>query len=251
LKKLTGKIALVTGAAQGIGQAIAIALAKEGAHVMLCDIASCAKTVSGMQKEGQGGSYSEFLVDMSAKETPLHLAQEGRRLGGIDILVNNAAIAVPRPFLDIEETLWQQTLLLNLQSPALLCQAIIPQMQEKGQGIIINMASDLGISGHPLLAPYSASKAALIALTRSLALAFSPLIRVNAIAPGPIDTPLLEQLGVPKEMLARSLPAKRLGTPEEVAATALFLPLMPLLFITDRCFAPMAAVSCPKFAAVL
>lgn len=222
MKKLTGKTALVTGSAQGIGQAIAIALAKEGAHVMLCDIASCAKTVSGIQKEGQG-SYSEFLVDMSVKETPLYLAQEGKRLGGVDILINNAAIAVPRPFLDIEETLWEQTLLLNLQSPALLCQAIIPQMQEKGQGIIINMASDLGISGHPLLAPYSASKAALIALTRSLALAFSPLIRVNAIAPGPIDTPLLEQLGVPKDMLAKSLPAKRLGTPDEVAATALFL----------------------------
>lgn len=222
MSALKHKTALVTGAAQGIGKAIAIALAKEGAHVLLCDLASSAPVADIIQAQGMG-SASALTVDLSAKDSVAVLAKEGEKRGGIDILVNNAGIGVPKAFLDLDEALWDRTLTINLKATAFLSQALIPQMQSKAQGVIINIVSDLGITGHPLLAHYSASKAALIALTRSLALAFAPVIRVNAIAPGPIDTPLLQNLGIPKEALIQSLPAKRLGLPEDVAATAVFL----------------------------
>jgi 3-oxoacyl-[acyl-carrier protein] reductase len=143
--------------------------------------------------------------------------------GRIDCLVNNAAIVQVKPFLELEEEDWDRMLTTNLKSVFLTCRAVLPQMQRQGAGVVINLASELAWLGRASYAPYTASKGGVIALTRSLAREFAPEIRVNGIAPGPVDTPMLRSEMALTDADETTIPAGRLGRPEEIAAAAVFL----------------------------
>ena len=146
--------------------------------------------------------------------------------GPIDILVNNAGVIQEKPFVETTEADWDFVVGTDLKGVFLCCRAVLPGMVARGSGCVINVASELGYLGRALYAPYCAAKAGVIGLTRSLAREFAPAIRVNAIAPGPIDTPMLSIEHMSAAMMRegeRDIPARRVGTPDEIAGTALFL----------------------------
>jgi 3-oxoacyl-[acyl-carrier protein] reductase len=147
------------------------------------------------------------------------------QLGPLDTLVNNAGIIQDKPFLETTEDDWDRMLGADLKSVFLTCRAALPGMVARERGVIINIASDLGLLGRAQFAPYSAAKAGVIGLTRSLAREFAPHIRVNAIAPGPVATAMLSTEHMSPEWIAKELdiPQHRFADPDEIAATALFL----------------------------
>lgn len=221
---LRGKVVLVTGAGSGIGRAMALAFAAAGASVRVNDLseAAAAATVEAIRAQGGTAHAAPADVTSAAAVTAMVeaiVAAEGR----LDCLVNNAAIIQVKPFLELEEDDWDQVLTTNLKSVFLTCRAVLPQMQEQGSGVVINLASELAYLGRALYAPYTAAKGGVIALTRSLAREFAPAIRVNGIAPGPVDTPMLRSEMALTAADETGIPAGRLGRPEEIAATAVFL----------------------------
>jgi 3-oxoacyl-[acyl-carrier protein] reductase len=224
---LAGQTALVTGAASGIGRAIAVALAGAGAAVAVNHLgrAAAAHDVAASLSDG-GASAMVVEADVSRADQVARMVQQVRgTLGVIDILVNNAAIVQVKPFLDITEEDWDRVVDTDLKSVFLCTRAALPQMLEAGRGVVINIASELAYLGRALYAPYTAAKGGVVALTRSLAREFAPRIRVNAIAPGPVDTEMLRsELAVTGALAAETaIPMARLGAPEEIAATAVFL----------------------------
>lgn len=146
-------------------------------------------------------------------------------LGPIGVLVNNAGVILEKPFLELTEADWDFVVDTNLKSMFVTCRAVLPGMVQRGRGVVINVASELGYLGRELYVPYCAAKAGVMGLTRALAREFAPAVRVNAIAPGPVDTPMLSPKHMSPEMLERerAIPAQRVGRPEEIAAAALFL----------------------------
>jgi len=152
------------------------------------------------------------------------LAVEGL-LGPLDVLVNNAGIIQERGFLELTEDDWDAVVDTDLKSLFMVCRAVLPGMRARGRGCVINVASELGHLGRALYVPYCAAKAGVMGFTRALAREFAPEIRVNAIAPGPVDTPMLSLENMSPEVLdaERAIPAARIGRPEEIAAAALFL----------------------------
>ena len=232
-------VALVTGAAQGIGRAIAPRLARDGYAVAVVDINAGA--LAGVQAEIEAGGGRALGLglpaDLSqAAEIERVLARAPAELGGLEVLVNNAGRLTIRPFLDVSEAEWDATLGLDLKSVFFAMQAAARTMIAAGHGgRIVNIASISGRSGRPDQAPYAAAKAGVISLTRSAALALAPHgINVNAVCPGVVDTPLTRKihadrgqaLGISgeeslKRMLGR-VPLGRIETPEDVAAAASF-----------------------------
>ncbi len=221
---LAGKRALVTGAATGIGRAIAMGLARAGAAVVVNHLGSPAAAEEVVAGCGAPSLAVEADVSRAADVERL-LATTLAALGGIDILVNNAAVVLVKPFLEITEDEWEHVLATDLKSVFLCCRAALPAMLAQQDGCIINVASELGYLGRAQYAPYTAAKGGVIALTRSLAREFAPVVRVNGIAPGPTLTPMLEsELALTGALAAETaIPAGRLGRPEEIAATAVFL----------------------------
>jgi 3-oxoacyl-[acyl-carrier protein] reductase len=217
------KNVLVTGGATGIGKAIAEAFARAGANVMINHYNQAALAD---EMADNGTISAAYDADVSKKPQVTSMVQKiSRSHGPIDILVNNAAISQPTPFLELSEQLWDRTIDVNLKGTMLCCQAAIPGMLDRGEGVIINMVSELGYLGRELFSAYTASKGALITLTRSLAREFAPKIRVNAIAPGPVMTDLLRGELKSYEDLEREMdiPLHRIAEPEEISGTALFL----------------------------
>lgn len=221
---LSGQRALVTGAATGIGRAIALGLAEAGATVVINHLrqaGAAAEVVAAC-----GGDALAIDADVSARESVTGLfAQAFAALGGIDILVNNAGIMQVKPFLELTEDDWDRVLNTNLKSMFLCCQAALPGMLARGQGVVINIASELGYLGREHYVPYTASKGGVITLTRSLAREFAPTVRVNAIAPGPTATPMIEaEVAITGNLeVETASPAGRLGQPAEIASSAVFL----------------------------
>jgi 3-oxoacyl-[acyl-carrier protein] reductase len=224
---LEGKTALVTGAATGIGRAIAMTLAAAGARVAVNHSGRATEARQVVREiAAAGASAIEVEADVTRADRVDRMVMKTEdALGPIHILVNNAGVLLEKPFLETTEEDWDYVLDTDLKAVFLCARAVLPAMQKRGDGIIINIASELGIVGRAEYAPYCAAKAGVIGLTRSLAREFAPHIRVNAIAPGPVATPMLSLENMSPEVLERerAIPAARVGEPHEIASTALFL----------------------------
>ena len=224
---LQGRVALVTGAATGIGRATALALAQAGAAVAINHLARPLEAATLQTEiEAVGGRALVLEADVTQAATiSAMLARIQQAFGSVDVLVNNAGIIQEKPFLETTEEDWDRMLAVDLKSVFLVCRAVLPLMVAQKRGVIINIASDLGLLGRAGLAPYCAAKAGVIGLTKSLAREFAPHIRVNAIAPGPINTRMVSLESMSAEAIAKELeiPQQRIAEPDEIAATALFL----------------------------
>jgi 3-oxoacyl-[acyl-carrier protein] reductase len=226
-KILEGRIAVVTGASRGIGAAIAIAFAREGAHVAVNYHRSGAAAEQVVDTiAGGGGTAIAVRADVSRTDEVGRMVEEIlTKLGRIDVLVNNAGILERARVHEMSDEDWDRVIATNLRSVFLCCRAVLPHMLARGSGKIINMSSTLaqkGLSGH---AHYVAAKGGVIAFTRALAREVGPRgVRVNAIAPGPIATELLGPMD--DEMRRRTgalFALRRIGVAEDVAPTAVFL----------------------------
>ncbi|ALM10176.1 MAG TPA: hypothetical protein DDX11_02500 [Candidatus Peribacter riflensis] len=228
---LTGKVALVTGAMRGMGKADAIALAGQGATVIVTDIdlKACEEVVKEIT--AAGGKAAAFALNVTDKKQMDGVFDAViKQYKKLDILVNNAGIFKPKPALELTEEEWQQTIDINLKGYFLCAQRAAKEMVKQKYGRIINIASiasgQVGV-GFMGSAHYSATKGGVIGMTETMALEWGPLgITVNAIGPGAIDTPMVAGIKSSPEamkMITNRVPLKRMGTPEEIAAAVVFL----------------------------
>lgn len=245
--EFTGKVAVVTGGGQGIGRACVLALAREGAAVVVADRDTEAVRVLVEGIASWGGHALAVVADVSLEADAARIAQEAvAGFDGIDILINNAGI---QPSGTVESTpldRWNETIAINLTGVYLTARFALPEMRRRGGGSIVNVASIHGLVTAPNLAAYAASKGGVIALTRSMAVDYAPdAIRVNCVCPGVIDTSLLreaarlEYAAHPEERLkewAARQPLGRLGQAEEVAELILFLAGARSSFITGAVY---------------
>ncbi len=227
MKLLAGKTALITGAARGIGKAIALKFAAEGANIAFTDLVidengkatEAEITALGVKAKG----YASNAADFAQTEDVVKLVKE--EFGSVDILVNNAGITKDGLMLRMSEAQWDVVIAVNLKSAFNFIHACIPVMMRQRGGSIINMASVVGVHGNAGQANYAASKAGLIALAKSVGQEMGPKgIRANAIAPGFIDTAMTQQLSdkVREEWVSK-IPLRRGGTVDDIANCAVFL----------------------------
>jgi 3-oxoacyl-[acyl-carrier protein] reductase len=229
--QLAGQVAIVTGGSRGIGRAIALLFASEGADIAFCHLhdAEGAKDVAE-RIEALGRRCFHAAVDV-AELPALRAFLTGAQavLGPPDILVNNAGLNIRGPFETITEEQFDRVMSVHVRASFFCAQAVWPAMARRGRGRIITIASQLAFKGAPNIVPYCAAKAALVGMTRALAREGAPKgILVNAIAPGPVETDLTAQLG--PDWSARTgatLPLGRVGQPAEIAAAALLLASSP------------------------
>lgn len=235
--RLKDKVAIITGAASGIGKATAKLFAKHGAKVVVADIDKDggSQTVTDIQKASNEATYVQ--TDVTIKDDTEQMVQQTvKTYGKLDILFNNAGIAMRLAVAELSEENWHRCLDVNLTGVFLCAKAAIPAMRENGGGSIINMSSIYGIVGADVRAAYVASKGAVTNLTRGMALDYAEdNIRVNCICPGFVETPLVA--GVVKtpseyQKLADKHPMRRLGQPEEIAYGALYLASDESAFVT-------------------
>jgi 3-oxoacyl-[acyl-carrier protein] reductase len=224
--KLDGRIALVTGAARGIGRAIADGFAVEGARVVLADRDADGVARATAEIARRGGVSLGITVDVTdAEQVEAMVATTLREFGALDILVNNAGIDTVSPLAEMAIEMWREMIDTNLTSVFLCTKAAVPSMIECRYGRVINIASQLALKGTVDMCHYCAAKAGVLGLTRALAHELAPHgVTVNAIAPGPIDTEMLRSL--PSDWLARKraeIPLGRFGLPEEVVPSAVLL----------------------------
>ncbi|QDT09113.1 3-oxoacyl-[acyl-carrier-protein] reductase [Planctomycetes bacterium K23_9] len=223
---LSGQVAFVTGASQGLGKSIAIALGQNGAKV-LCVARNADKLAATVKEVEAAGGTAEAVVcdvtDRAAAKAAIEAAKENH--GRLDILVNNAGITRDKLMRGMSDEEWDSVIATNLTSCFVCCRAAAGIMRRQKYGRIINMASISGLIGNPGQANYSASKAGMIGLTRTLSKELiSRGVTVNAIAPGFIASEMTAELGdVVMEEVKKRIPAKRVGQPEDVAAAAVFL----------------------------
>lgn len=235
---LTGKVAIVTGGSRGIGKAIALAMAQNGASIALVYRHASEQAEQTLKELRDIGCDAEaFVGDVSRfDEVQQQVAAIHERFGHIDILVNNAGITHDTLLMRMSEQQWDDVINTNLKSVFNYVHACTPIMMRQRQGVIINMASVVGISGNAGQANYAASKAGIIAFTKSLARELgSRNIRVNAIAPGFIDTEMTLSLSPEqKESILQRIALHRQGTPKDVARCALFLASDLATYVTGQ-----------------
>ena len=235
--ELKTKVALITGAAQGIGKAVTLVLARHGADVVVADVNIEKAQETAREVEALGRAAMAVRVDVTHLEDVEKMVEAAvQRFGKIDILVNNAGIARDKLILRMTEEDWDTVLNVNLKGTFNCTKAVIKHMSKQRSGKIVNIASVVGMMGNPGQANYSASKAGVIGLTKTVAREFAARgINVNAIAPGYIQTPMTEVLPEKaKEELKRLIPMERLGQPEDVAHAVLFLVSETSSYITGN-----------------
>jgi len=236
-KDLKNKRVVVTGGASGIGMAIAKRFINEDANVVIFDWNQEAlkKTLSNNPKL-KGG----VCTDVSNPNDIIRAFKKvDKIIGGIDVLISNAGISVRKPFLEIEYTEWSKVIRVNLDGMFLCAKEAIKRMKRQHAGVVLFTASTNGLEGHPLYADYNASKAGVIILAKTIALEFAPWLRVNAICPGYVLTPMQKSEYTP-EMLDEvnaGIPLNRHATPEEVADLFAFLASSMAAYITGQSIA--------------
>ncbi len=260
-QNLSGRVAIVTGAGQGIGRAIALRLAQQGADVAVVDINQANAEQSTRDIGAMGRRSLAVAFDLSSVAgIPAMMDRIEGELGPIDILVNNAGLAQTRPFLEISEADWDRVIDVNEKGTFFCIQAAGARMlarvpaavrscgeTDRSYGKIVNLSSISGRRGRSEQPHYAASKAAIISLTQSAALAFAPFVNVNAIAPSIVATPMWEQIDRDRSRLAgrapghamksytERIPLKRPGTVEDMAAAVAFLCSPDADYITGQC----------------
>jgi meso-butanediol dehydrogenase/(S,S)-butanediol dehydrogenase/diacetyl reductase len=232
MRGLKDKVVLITGAAGGIGWATAARFVEEGAEVVALD-----RDTEGLARlrRAHPEVRSCICADVTDAAGVGWAIQEMERL---DVLINNAGISLRHRFLEISPEEWRRVMAVNLNGLFFVAQAAARRMMAGDGGVIINMGSTNGLMGYPYYADYNASKAGVIELTRSMALELGPKVRVNAVCPGFILTPMqeAEYSTEMQQAFARKLPVRRLGRPEDVAALFCFLASDDAAFITGQHF---------------
>jgi 2-hydroxycyclohexanecarboxyl-CoA dehydrogenase len=233
--KLNDKIAIVTGAGQGIGKGIATKLAAEGATVVVTDMNETTAKETAVEL---GGGAIGIRVDVTDREqVDAMVAQVKETFGRIDVLVNNAGWDKGESFLESERATWDKVIQINLYGVLNTCHAVLPVMVEQGGGRIVNLGSDAGRVGSSGEVVYSAAKGGVIAFTKGVAREVARhQIGVNCVCPGPTDTPLFASMGGEglREALKKAIPFRRLGQPEDIANAVAFLASDEAAFITGQ-----------------
>ncbi len=233
---LKGKVAVVTGGARGLGRAISLKLAEDGAAVSVWDLNPDGAEETAAMIRQAGGQATACGGDASkASDIAAAVAHTRAKLGPITILVNNAALSPFMAFEDITEEVWDRLMALNLKGPFLCCQAVIPDMLQAGWGRIINISSSSAQTGSRNQTHYAASKAGVIGFTKSLALEYATRgITVNTVPPGFVDTEGLREAPVDIDGFAPTTPMKRPGKPKNIAAAVAFLASEDADYITGH-----------------
>ena len=240
MEDLLGKVAMVTGAGRGIGRAIALRLARDGADLVVADVdLESAKNVAAEIRQIGRRALAEKIDVTQKAQVRATVDRAIAELGRLDILVNNAGILGPTTSVaDTPEEEWDRCIAVHLKGAFLCCQAVVPHMIRQGYGKIVSMASVAGKEGNPNLAAYSVAKAGIICLTKSLAKEVATLgINVNCISPTVIETDLIKGMD-PAQMapLLAKIPMSRTGKPEEAAALVKFLVSDEAAFVTGQCY---------------
>jgi 2-hydroxycyclohexanecarboxyl-CoA dehydrogenase len=241
---MVAKVAVVTGAASGIGLGIAQRLAQDGAPVAVLDLDEAEAAAAAAKIRADGGAAMAAAVDVADRASvEAAVAAVRERFGPVTILVNSAGREGFQPFLSISREAWEGILAVNLTGTFHCCQVVLPDMVAAGWGRIVNISSSSAHGGQPLMTHYVASKAGVIGLTKALALEFgSKGITVNTIPPGFIDTPMTRRneakglLGKGVDFHASQTPVRRAGLPEDIAATCAFLVSDEASYITGQVF---------------
>ena len=237
----SGRVAVVTGGASGIGRAVCLALARDGARVAVADINTTGAAAVADEVRAAGGAGLAVPMDVTSRPSvAAGVEQVLAAWGQIDLLVNAAGWDRIMPFVDTTEEFWDRVIALNYRGVLATCHVVLPHMIARGTGVVVNIASEAGRAGSSGEAVYSGAKGAVIAFSKALAREVARHgIRVNVVAPGLTDTPLLRQLiddGHEKlaQAIVRATPLQRLARPEEIADAVVFLASEKASFITGQ-----------------